>query len=306
LYHAFDTNSESEKLVPLLIIAGLATVALVAVLLPFGRRVTVGPGGTAVSDAMRPIVRRSTVRRLAGLGIGLVAAAATLAAAPPNWLGLEAALAAPVFACCLLAGVLIGELSGTVPTGPDRAAPIEVRSVRSYLPRFMTASVIALGAALTVLLVTTGRMGGADDMSRAGRFLTLSCQDLEASTGPWPGVYYSPPIAASILIGLAVAAPTLHAVTRRRRPAAGDAVRAADDDARRASARTIIAACGVLVAAPLTGTGLFAGMAMIGNACATTAVTALGWTALGLGLTAFIATCWFAAVAVLPHRAARR
>lgn len=294
---------------PLLIIAGLAAVVLVAaaaLLLVTDRRVAVGPGGTAASEAMRPIVRRSTVMRLAGLGIGLAAAAATLTAAPPNWLGLEAALAAPAFTLCLLAGVLIGELSGTIPTGPDRAAPIEVRSVRSYLPRFMTGSAVALGAALAILLTVTSRMGTADDMSRAGRFLTLTCQDLEASSGPWPGVYYSLPIAASILIGIAVAAPALHAVTRRRRPAAGDAVRAVDDDARRASARTIVAACGVLVAAPLTGTGLFSGMAMIGNACATATITALGWTALALGLTAFIATCRFAAVAVLPHRTAQR
>ncbi|WP_205324576.1 hypothetical protein [Glycomyces sp. YM15] len=291
---------------PLLIIAGLAAVALTAALLLTRRRVAVGPNGTAVSDAMRPIVRRSTIMRFAGLAIGLAAAAAIVTAAPPNWLGLEAALAAPAFTLCLLAGVLIGDITGTVPTGPDRAAPIEVRSVRSYLPRFMTGAVIALGATLAVLLTVTSRMGSADDMSRAGRFLTLSCQDLTASSGPWPGVYYSLPIAASVLIGIAVAAPALHAVTRRRRPAAGDAVRAVDDDARRASARTIVAACGVLVAAPLTGTGLFAGTAMIGNTCATTAVTALGWTALVLGLTAFIATCWFAAMAVFPHRAARR
>ncbi|MDA1362612.1 hypothetical protein O1R50_23525 [Glycomyces luteolus] len=293
---------------PLLLIAGLATVLLAAALLATRRRATVGAGvgGTDVSAAMRPIVRRSTITRFAGFGIGLAAAAAILTAAPPNWLGLEAALAAPAFALCLLAGVLIGEITGTVPTGPDRAAPIEVRSVRSYLPRFMTGAVIVLGAVLAVLLTATSLMGSADDMSRAGRFLTLNCQDLTASTGPWPGVYYSLPIAASVLIGIAAAAPTLHAVTRRRRPASGDAVRAADDDARRASARAIVAACGVLVAAPLTGTGLYTGMAMTGNACATAAVTAFGWTALALGLTAFIASCWFAAMAVFPYRAAQR
>jgi hypothetical protein len=291
---------------PLVIIAGIAAVALAAALLQAVRRVPTGPDGTGVPDTMRPIVRRSAVLRLAGFGVGLAAAAAISTTAPPNWLGLEAALAAPAFTLCLLAGVLIGELSSSVPTGPDRAAPIEVRSVRSYLPRFMTGAVIAIGGALAVLLTVTSRMGDADDMGRSGRSLTLSCGDLTASSGPWPGVYYTLPIAASVLIGIAVAVPTLHAVTRRRRPATDDAVRTADDDARRASARTIIAACGVLVAMPLTGTGLFAGVVMVSHSCATTAVTALGWTAIVLCLTAFIATCWFTAVAVTPYQKARR
>ncbi len=296
---------------PLLILVGLASLALVVIAfapLLTDRRLAVGadPGEVAVSAAMRPVLRRSTALRLAGVGVGIAAAAAVLDAAPPNWLGLEAALAAPVFACCLLAGVLIGEVSGTVPTGPDRTAPIEVRSVRSYLPRFMTAATLGIGAVLAVLLTATSSMGSADDMSRSGRFLTLTCQDLEASTGPWPGLYYTLPIAASVLIGAGAAAITLRAVARRRRPATGAAVHAADDDARRASARAIIAACGVLVAAPLAGTGAFAGMAMIGNACATAAATAFGWTALALGLTSFMAACWFTVIAVLPHRVSHR
>lgn len=290
------------------VVTGLVIALIVALLA--GRRVVVSAASAPVDpvahDAVRTIATRAMAWRLAGLATG-VSAAAVLAAAPPSWLGLGVTLAAPAFALCLLAGVLIGEILGATAVGPTRTAAIEVRAVRSYLPRAMTGWVVALGAALTVLLSLTSLAGGADDLGRAGRAFTQSCAAGHTATvSPWPGAYYSLPIGVAVLIGLGAAAVTAQAVSRRRRPAPDKSVRAADDQARRASARAITAACGVLVAAPLAGSGVIAGLALLRNLCAPDALSALGWAALAVGLAAVVATCWFAVVAVLPYRSASR
>jgi hypothetical protein len=290
------------------VVAGLVIALAVALLA--GRRVAVSPASAPVDPVAHAVVQtiatRTTAWRLGGLGAG-VSAVAVLAAAPPSWLGLGITLAGPAFALCLLAGVLMGEIAGTTPVGPTRTAAIEVRAVRSYLPRAMARWVVALGAALVVLLSLTSVTGNADDLGRAGRAFTQSCAAGQMATvGPWPGAYYSLPIGATVLIGLGAAAVTAQAVSRRRRPAPEESVRAADDRARRASARAITAACGVLVAAPLAGSAVITGMALLGNVCAPNALSALGWAAIAIGLAAAVATCWFAMATMLPYRSASR
>jgi hypothetical protein len=165
----------------------------------------------------------------------------------------------------------------------------------------MTWWVVALTVGLTAFLTLTSLFADADDMGRAGRSLAVICSaDQTAAASPWPGAYYSLPTGAAVLVGLGAAALAAQAVARRRRPQPDDAARAADDRIRYASARAITAACGVLTAAPLAGSALFAGSALLRIDCAPPLLHLAGWASATLAALAAIGTCFFAAVVVLP------
>ena len=300
----------------ILLLPGVAALAVaVVVSLLAGRRVApimattnLGPtdGGHNSTTAVARTHLRTTAWRLAGLVVGILAAV-TLAASPPDWLGLGVALAAPTFALCLLAGVIVGEVTGTAPAGATRTAAIEVRAARLFLPRAMTWWVVALTVGLTAFLTLTSLVADADDMGRAGRSLTVICgADHGETAGPWPGAYYSLPIGAAMLVGLGAAALAARAVARRRRPQPDEAARTADDRIRRASARAITAACGVLTATPLAGSAQLAGGALLRVGCASPLLHLAGWASITLATLAAIAACVFAAAVLLPDRRAAR
>ena len=299
----------------LLLPGAIALAVAIVVSLLAGRRMapraamaSTGPGGGGHNAAgtVARTRRRTAAWRLAGLVAGILAALA-LAAGPPAWLGLGVALAAPAFALCLLTGVIIGEATGTAPDSAVRTATIEVRAARFFLPRAMTWWVAALTVGLTAFLTLTSLFAGTDDMGRPGRSLTVACGAGHGETvGPWPGAYYSVPIAAAVLAGLGAATLAGRAVARRRRPQPDEGPRSADDRARRASARAITAACGVLTAAPLAGSALLAGGALLGVGCAPRLLHLAGWASITLAALAAISACVFAAAAILPDRRAAR
>ena len=212
-------------------------------------------GWLMTGDPLGRVRNRTIGWRVAGLLAG-VAAALALLGAPARLLGLGSALAAPAFALVLLVGVIVGELSGRPPTGVTRTATIEVRSAAAFLPRGLLRWVAVTGAVLALFLAVTTLTGSADDLGRAGRALSVACSPEVGSTvTPWPGSFYAGPIAATVLIGLLLAALASRAVARRPRPRPDEPARLADDQLRRASGRAITAAVGVLVAAPLAGIG---------------------------------------------------
>ena len=203
--------------------------------------------------------RRATAGRLAGLALG-IGVAWFLFTRPPAWLGLGQALAAPAFALCLLAGVILGEVRPR-PDGPQRTATLEVRDVGRYLPRALTRWLVAFLVTLAVFLVVTTAVGSPDDLGRPGRTLAVSCgPDVSRAAGPWPGSFYSLPIGLAVVFGLGAALMTARFVAGRRRSEDDDP--AGDDAARRRSTRLIVAAAGVLTAAPLAGCALLAGAAV--------------------------------------------
>jgi hypothetical protein len=287
--------------------------AVVAVLIRPGRAapsVAIG-ARSALSDhgpvaTVRRTARRVLACRLAGLVTGLIAGL-TVASGPSSWLGMGAALAVPTFAGCLLAGVLVGEVVATAPSGPSRTAALEVRDVRSYLPPLMTRSVVAAVIGLAGFLTVTSVVGGPDDQGRPGRSLTLVCADYASTVGPWPGVYYSLPIGLSVLGGLLAAMVVTWMVTRRPRPDPDPAARTADDRVRRASARAVMAACGVLAAAPLAGVAVVAAGRLEGlstQSCSPPWLQMAGWVSLALGVVALVAACGFATALLFPDRRA--
>jgi len=229
--------------------------------------------GTFAAARPRPVaslpprlvdVQRATARwRVGGLLLGVVVA---LVALQVGSLGRGLMLAGPLLALCVLLGVVLGELRVTAPPAEERAAVLEVRRVRDYAPRVLGPVVLAATALLGLLLLVTTALGSADDMGRAGRSLFRQCSAVASETrGPWPGSFYSLPLALVVGLGVVVAALALRQVVRR--PRQGSDL-AADDALRRRASETVTAAAGLLVAVPFAGVAMIAGVGLNGVSCA--------------------------------------
>jgi hypothetical protein len=261
------------------------------------------PAVPARAAAVPAAAARRTARfRLAGVITGL-AAGGTAAVSDP--LGRGLLLAGPVFGWFVLAGVVAGEISVRPAGGQTRTAVVEVRRVRDYLPRGLAAAVTAAAAALAALVTWTTVTAGPDDLGRAGRDLLLSCgPDLRETYGPWPGSFYSVPLAAIVAAGLITAGSALRAVIRRARTGAEPDTVAADDALRQRAARTITGACGILVALPLAGTCLVSAGALLSITCRPAWWTYTGWALLALLIPALALIGWCAGALLAPARAA--
>ncbi|HSR85467.1 MAG TPA: hypothetical protein VLM11_14935 [Streptosporangiaceae bacterium] len=257
----------------------------------------------AVFEDVPAAIRRRTVTwRWSGVVAGVVAAvAATLTGA----LGRGLLLAAPLFGLFVLAGVLAGELSVPSPAGRTRRAAVAVRRATDYLPRGLTSAVALAAAGLVALLSMTTAMGSADDLGRAGRFLVRQCSAaLTEGHGAWAGSFYSVPLGVVVVVGLAGAAIALRQVVRRPRPGDPADLTAADDQLRRRAARTIIGACGVLVAVPLIATSLVTAAGFLSIGCRPAWWTAAAWLLVALlpGWTTVLA--WSGLAVLAPQRQA--
>jgi hypothetical protein len=288
-----------EGVLVLVIGACLATAVAVAAWLVHAR----SPGTVPVRGAAVPVavVRRTASFRLAGVIAGLAAGGA---AAGQGALGRGPLLAGPVFGLCVLAGVAAGEISVRPTAGRTRTAAVEVRRVRDYLPRGLAAAVTVAAAVLAALVAVTTVTAGPDDLGRAGRVLLLSCQaGLQQAYGPWPGSFYSVPLAAVVAVGLIAGGGALRVVIRRARTGADAGAVAADDALRRRAARTITGACGILIALPLAGICLVSAGALLSLSCRPAWWTYAGWALLALLVPVVALMGWCAAVLLAPARA---
>jgi len=210
-------------------------------------------------------------------------------------------LAAPVFALCVVAGVLAGELAGAAVEGPVRRAPLEVRRVGDHLPRALGRTVAGLAVLLLGLLAVTSATASADDLGRGGRALAYRCgAQLSGAVGPWAGSYYSVPLAAVLVVGLLGAGLALRQVVRRPRAGTTPAALVDDDAVRRRSAAAVTGACGVLVAVPLAGVALTSGVALLGVDCRAAWQTAAAVALLALVPVLVAVLGWCAAVVLPP------
>jgi hypothetical protein len=258
-----------------LVLACAVTSAMGRWLRP-GAGTDLGVAGSALSERLWATARSTARWRLAGLVVGFVVGAT---AAGLDVLGRGLLLAAPLCALCVLAGVVAGELRVTSPRGAVRSAGLEIRTVRDYLPRALTRAVLAATVLLGVVLAVTTAAGAPDDLGRAGRALARQCSAVASeSVGPWPGSFYSVPLAVVVASGLVLAGIALRRVVHR--PRSGDDPRV-DDALRRHAAEAVIAGCGLLVAVPLAGVSFFAAHALLDLDCAPAAWTVAG-AALGL------------------------
>lgn len=206
---------------------------------------------------------RTTRRwRVAGLAAGVVVA---IVSAQHDALGRGLMLAVPLCALCVLVGVVLGELRVAAPQGPVRSAALEVRRVRDYLPGRLTAAVGTATGLLLVVLALTTATGSADDLGRAGRSFDRRCSAvLSGGTGPWPGSFYSAPLALVVIAGLLLAGFALRRVVRRPRQGEDTTV---DDALRGQASEAVVAACGLLVALPFAGVSLLTAAALHNHVC---------------------------------------
>lgn len=188
--------------------------------------------------------------RWAGVAVGVLI---SIVAARSGGLGTGLLIAAPLFGLCTLTGVLAGELLVRPRHGTVRTAAVEIRRISDYLPRRLGFAVAAAGGLIMVLAIATTLTASADDLGRPGRVLAKQCTaDLAEARGPWPGIYYTGPLAIVVLTGLLLAYLALRAIVRR--PRSADTI--GDDALRRRAARVVTGAVGILVVIPLAGISL--------------------------------------------------
>jgi hypothetical protein len=251
----------------------------------------------AMGDIPRAIAQRTAVLRRAGVTIGVIVG---IIAGRSGDLGTGLLMAAPLFGRCALIGVVSGELTVRPPQGPTRTAAVEVRRIRDYLPRHLSRVVAAAGGMLLVLLTATTTAGGADDMGRPGRWLTRQCTSgAFEGRGPWPGLFYSGPLVAVVLVGLLTAHVAVRTIVRRPR-FGGTSEVAVDDALRKRAARVVTGAVGVLIAIPLAGVSLTAADSLLGISCAPTLWTIMGWGLLALVPASLAVVTWCAAAVLAP------
>lgn len=252
------------------------------------------------SDSRLAMVRRGTTRwRWGGTFAGVVLAAAALQL--DDALGRGVMLAAPLFSLGVLAGVSAGELRVAAPSATTRSATLEVRRIRDYLPRPLIRFVTAAAGLLAAVLIITTALGSPDDLGHAGRRLVWACSDaITQARSPWPGTFYSVPLAVLVAGGLAAAVFAASRVVRR--PRQGED-RGLDDTLRRQAAAAVVAATGILVAVPLAGVGLFTAIALLGISCPPGWMTVLGWAMVLLVPIAIALAVWCTAVLAGPAHA---
>ncbi|QIG43013.1 hypothetical protein G5V58_09785 [Nocardioides anomalus] len=221
-----------------------------------------GPGGET-APAARAWQQVLAVRVLA-LAVGTVLAAFTWRVGD---LGRGQMLALAVLGLCVLAGTAVGEtvIRPRPPAGP-RTASLRPRRVRDHLP--WTAWLVATQAVLLVaLMVLTTLTASTDDLGHA-RALACSAGGLGERRSPYPGAFYTGPLAIALLVVLGTATLAARRVVDRPRGMAD--TEAGDDRLRRDSLDVVVAATGVALGFPLAGLAATAGSAMTGlsEACA--------------------------------------
>jgi hypothetical protein len=112
-------------------------------------------------------------------------------------------------------------------------------------------------------------------MGRPGRELFRQCSPVQGQGhGPWPGSFYSGPLALVVAVGLVLAGLALVRIARRPSQAEDAGL---EDALRRRSAAAVTAATGLLVAVPLAGVSGIAAAGLFAIECRPTWWTVLGW-----------------------------
>jgi hypothetical protein len=216
--------------------------------------------------------------RLIGALVGLIAAWSAATSSSLS-LGRGLMLAPVVWGSCVLLGVLFGERWVRRPdTGTIRTAELRPRWVRDYLPRPLTVAVLASAVTGAILLAVATATASPDDLGRAGRVLLTVCGNgVSTASGPYPGSFYSIPLAISLSLATLLAAGV--AVRAVRRPHGQVSGRADTDALRRRSVAAVVAGLGIAIAASVAGVSATVASAQFGTGCASSAHYLIGWTA---------------------------
>ena len=287
---------------------GVGIVELaVLVLLVIGGVTLISRVSHSTADLPREVSREwllvLTVRVLASV-VGVAAAIATYASGS---YGRGPMLALSAFGGCVLLGTALGETLVRPRRDPGvRSASLTPRRVRDYLP--VTAVPVAgmAGATFALLVFTTVTADGGPGLERG---LACATATMSSRHTPYPGSYYSLPLALALVAVLGVAAVAARQVVARPRGMAPDS---SDDDLlRRSSLDVVVAATGCAVGAPLFGICLVAGGALRSlstarPSCAPEWYGPVGGVLLVLSLVPFVLTLVCLARLALPSRTTPR
>ncbi|MFE5819913.1 hypothetical protein ACFQ6S_41700 [Streptomyces sp. NPDC056479] len=197
--------------------------------------------------------------RWSGLAIGIVAAQ-QLVTMESGDITTPLVLAITAFGLCAVGGVMLGDALTLRPQEAVRTASLAPRLVRDHIPPRMAPLLLLQAASLVALLVmgAVTASSGPDRIGAAGRVITVTCEGMRTSLGPWPGLYYSGPMFAA----LAVATPACIWALRRIAYGPGDYQQ------RRDRAWAITGAWGLLVSSQVLLVVLMLLIALTERACA--------------------------------------
>ena len=266
---------------PLLVLGVVVALARRAVL-------TVGvnehPGAVAIATHTRGW-------RVVGLLVGAVAALGLLVLGERfDALGRLTMLAPTVLGVGVLVGTTVGELTARPPVGIRREVAVERRTVRGLVPRGRVALLGVSGALLLGLLALATAWGSPDDMGRAGRWFSQTCEvvlpdlgptTMGSSRGPWPGSFYAVPLVVALGVVAVLLALALRAVVNRPRPELES--RGLDTLLRRWSAVNVVTAATVTVLGTLGAVAFLVANALGGGGCQAGATqTVVQWLAVAV------------------------
>lgn len=248
------------------------------------------------------------------VALGLAGGAALIA---HLWLDLGRGpmLAGGLLGLGLVAGVAAGEALVRPPRDPGpRGASLVPRRLRDYLPRVTGYLVGALTGVHLLTLVLTTWSASADDLDRAGRVIAHQCGSTFQARGPYPGSFYTMPLAMLLTVTAAIAILALVVVVRRPRgfaiaPPVGfegagpDSIDGAEDALRRRSVATVVAGFGAAVAFSHAGIAFFAGFALLRMDCSAAWMTPIGVVLLVTAVLAVGLLGWFLVRVLTPGQA---
>ncbi len=229
-------------------------IAIAAFALHLARRPVVATHGTVAAPSRE--WRLVLVVRLLALLLGIALAVVTWNLGTS---GRGAMLALAVLGFCVLLGTAIGETVVRPRSAPGpRSASLTPRRVRDYLP--WTAPLVTVQVVLLVAIMVFASVTASDDSLGRSRALACSAGPLTQAHSPYPGLFYSVPLAAALVIVLATAVLAARRVVDRPRGMA--TTEQGDDRLRRNSLGMVFAATGVAVGFPLSGLAVTTGGAM--------------------------------------------
>ncbi len=282
-------------LMPLLAVAATTLVVLLTV----PRRRSLVAMDKAAFPRLARLHRSMLLARLAGILLGL---AVIVPVATSGRLGRGLMLVPAVFAAVQILAVLTGDVIARHDARTPGSAGIEVRRVRDFLPAGLTRLTTLAAAALTVLLAWATVVASPDDVGRPGRSLAYTCTEDCSSgrLGPWPGSFYSVPMALALLAVVVLGGTAVLGTVRRPRNGSDSEIVRVDDAVRRRSVESVVASMGIAVSASLAGVGVFAGFGLAAENRAPVDLRMVGWFALGGGLASLVLLVWCLVILLLP------
>ena len=244
---------------PILMLPVLIAAVIIGWAVQFGRgRVR----SLAVDEAAYPGLIRLRSATLTARRVGLVLGTiSVLAVLPLGYLGRFALTGPAVASMVMIASILVGQHLVRRAAQTPGVAGLERRSWSDYPPRRAVFAAAAMLVLVALVAAYTTLAAAPDDLGRAGRALRTVCSSwFEGTTteqytahmsSPFPGSFYTAPMAVVLGALVLVAVVALMLVGRRPRNGSDAELVRVDDALRRITAEGIVASAGLGVAGSL-------------------------------------------------------